>query len=277
MQPLLQGTSLVYSGSKISLDNSLKERINSLLKTETPYCDIIQRIEEVISEVLVVDLKYKMRGTMLVAHHKDQSEENDYWRVVMPKNSEIRRLVIVELHEIPFMAHPRVRKTISKVQNSFYWKGMASDIREFVEACPVCQLEKTDRTLTKGQLQSSKTPEAKWQEVSLDFITDLPGTQSGDTCILTVIDKATRMVHLIPCKETIDAIEIAELYWLHVCKLHDIPRCIYSDRGPQSCNRFWRALWDSFGTCLKLSRSYHPQSQGIVERMNSVVSQTCSV
>ena len=46
------------------------------------------------------DLKYKMRGTMLVAHHKEQSEENEYWRVVMPENSEIRRVVIAELHEI---------------------------------------------------------------------------------------------------------------------------------------------------------------------------------
>ena len=135
---------------------------------------------------------------------------------------------------------------------------MASDIREFVEAYPVCQLEKTDHTLTKGQLQSSRIPEAKWQEISLDFITDLPRTQSGDTYILTVIDKATRMVHLIPCRETIDAIKTTELYWTHVGKLHGIPRCIYSNRGPQFCNRFWRALWDSFGTSLKFSSAYHP-------------------
>ena len=68
----------MYSGSKILLDNSLKERINSLLKTETPYCDIIQRIEEGTSEVLVGDIKYKIRGTMLVVRHKDQSEESEY-------------------------------------------------------------------------------------------------------------------------------------------------------------------------------------------------------
>ena len=135
---------------------------------------------------------------------------------------------------------------------------MASDIREFVEACPVCQLEKTDHTLTKGQLQSSKVREAKWQEVSLDFITDLPRTQSGDTCILTVIDKATRMVHLIPCRETIDVVKTTELYWTHTRKFHGIPRCIYSDRGLQFCNRFWRGLWESFGTILKFSSGYHP-------------------
>ena len=49
--------------------------------------------------------------------------------------------MIAELHEIPFMADPGISRTVSKVRNSFYWKGMASDIREFSEACPVCQLE----------------------------------------------------------------------------------------------------------------------------------------
>ena len=75
------------------------------------------------------DLEYKMRGKMLVVHNKDQSEEKEYWRVVMPESSEIRRLMIAELHEIPFMAHPGVGRTVSKVRNSFYWKDMASDIR----------------------------------------------------------------------------------------------------------------------------------------------------
>ena len=101
------------------MDNSLKERINSLLKIETPYCDIIQRIEEGTSEVSVGDIKYEIRGTMLVAHHKDQSEESEFWRVVMPESSGIRRLVIGELHELPFMAHPRISRTVSKVRNSF--------------------------------------------------------------------------------------------------------------------------------------------------------------
>ena len=264
----------VFSNSTISLDDSLKQKINSLLRTETPYDFIIERIERGINEVLQNEVKYKMKGNMLVAHHKEQNEESQYWRMVLPDSSEIRNLVIAELHAIPFMAHPGISRTVNKVRSSFFWKGMAGDVRAFVEACPVCQLEKTDHTLSKGQLQSSKIPEVKWQEVSLDFITDLPRMQSGDTCILTVIDKATRMVHLIPCKETVDAAKTAELFWHHVGKLHGIPRCIYSDRGPQFNSRFWRALWDSFGTSLRFSSAYHPQTQGMVERMNSVVSQT---
>ena len=49
----------------------MKEQITSLLKAETPHCDIIQRIEERALEVLVGDIKCKIRGTMLVAHDKD--------------------------------------------------------------------------------------------------------------------------------------------------------------------------------------------------------------
>ena len=82
------------------------------------------------------------------------------------------------------------------------------------------------------------------------------------------------MVHLIPYRKAIDVVKIAELYWTHVGKLHGMPRSIHSDRGPQFCNRFWTALWDSFGTRLKFSSAYHPQSQGMVKGMNSVVCQT---
>ena len=90
---------------------------------------------------------------------------------------------------------------------------MAGDIREFVDSCPTYQLEKTDHTQRKGSLQSLAIPEAKWQEVSVDFITDLPTAVEGEDSIMTVVDRATKMVHLIPCKKTTIAGEAARLYW----------------------------------------------------------------
>ena len=89
---------------------------------------------------------------------------------------------------------------------------MTGNICEFVESCPVCQTEKTDNTLSRGMLQSTEIPEKKWSEVSLDFITDLPVTKNKKDAILTVVDKATRMVHLIPCKKSITAAETAKLF-----------------------------------------------------------------
>ena len=89
--------------------------------------------------------------------------------------------------------------------------------------------------------------------------------------ILTVIDKATRVVHLIPCKESITIAETAKLYWDQVVNLHGVPRILCSDRGTQFTSQFWKALWRLTGTQLLYSTAYHPQTQGVVERMNAVV------
>jgi hypothetical protein len=40
------------------------------------------------------------------------------------------------------------------------------------------------------------------------------------------------MCHLIPCKESIDAIETADLFLRNIVKHHGIPFDIVSDRGP---------------------------------------------
>ena len=207
-------------------------------------------------------------------HVTRQPEDVQYWRMVVPDDLEVKSLLVSELHSVPYAAHPGVQRTIDKVRRYFWWKGMAGDIREFVEACPTCQLEKTDHTMKKGSLQSLAIPEAKWQEVSVDFVTDLPTTSSGEDSIMTVVDRATKMVHLIPCTKTTTAGEAARLYWQHVVRLHGVPRAIHTNRGAQFVGRWWREIWTLLGTKLRYGTAYHPQSQGQVERMNAVVSQT---
>lgn len=44
----------------------------------------------------------------------------------------------------------------------------------------------------------------------------------------------------------------------------------------EECNfvsKFWKELWGLMGTSLRYSTAYHPQTQGIVERMNAIVGQ----
>ena len=218
--------------------------------------------------------KYRKQKNLLMIHVTGQPEDVQYWRVVVPDDLDVKSLLVSELHSVPYAAHPGVQRTIGKVRRYFWWKGMAGDIREYVESCPTCQLEKTDHTLKKGNLQSLAIPEAKWQEVSVDFVTDLPTASDGEDSIMTVVDRATKMVHLIPCKKTTTAGEAARLYWQHVVRLHGVPRAIHTDRGAQFIGRWWREIWTLLGTKLRYGTAYHPQSQGQVERMNAVVSQT---
>ena len=131
-------------------------------------------------------------------------------------------------------------------------------------------MEKSEHQVARGKLQSTQIPEEKWKEISIDFITDLSVTSSNKDAILTIVDKATRMVHLVPCRKNITAVATARLLWNNVVRLHGVPRAISLDRGSQFNANSWRELWRLTGTKLKFSSAYHPQTQGVVERMNAV-------
>ena len=259
--------------SGVILDVQFKKEVHSLLEKESPYMEILAELGEGRVEIKKNKEKFKIKRGMLVIHRDDQDTDLDYWRMIIPDSTSVKNFVVTEMHAVPYSIHPGVQRTLQKVRRHFYWKGMTGDIREYVESCPICQVEKADHTLARGKLQSTNIPDKKWSEVSLDFITDLPTTRSKKDSILTVVDKATRMVHLIPCKKSITAAETAKIFWDNIVKLHGIPAVLYSDRGTQFTSNFWRSLWDLTGTQLRFSTAYHPQTQGVVERMNSVVGQ----
>ena len=104
-------------------------------------------------------------------------------------------------------------------------------------------------------------------------MTDLPKSSRNRDSILLVVNKATKMVHMAPCSKDINATNNARLLWNTVVKLHGVPRVIYNDRGSQFTAESWRELWRLIGTKLAYSTTYHPQTQGVVERMNSVIEQ----
>ena len=174
---------------------------------------------------------------ILAAHSHHQDAELDFWRIVVASDSNTKEKIMQELHSTPYSAHPGIQRTLGKVRRSFFWKGMMRDISNFVENCPVCQMEKSDHTLSKGKLQSTQIPETKWSEISIHFVTDLPKSSRNRDSILVVVDKATKMVHLAPCSKGINATDTARLLWNTVVKLHGAPRVIYSDGGVSSLLR----------------------------------------
>ena len=65
----------------------------------------------------------------------------------------------------------------------------------------------------------------------MDFVTDLPLSANKREKILVTVDKATRMVHLAPCRKNITATGTAQLLWDTIIRYHRIPRVILSDSG----------------------------------------------
>ena len=60
--------------------------------------------------------------------------------------------------------------------------------------------------------------------------------------------------------------KLVELYIKEVIRLHGIPSSIVSDRDPRFTSQFWTSIHEALGTKLKLSSTYHPQTNGQTER-----------
>jgi transposase InsO family protein len=50
-----------------------------------------------------------------------------------------------------------------------------------------------------------------------------------------------------------------------------MPKTIVSERDPNFTSKFWKGLFKGFGTNLNLSTTYHPKSNGKIERVNQVI------
>ncbi|MBW0584944.1 hypothetical protein O181_124659 [Austropuccinia psidii MF-1] len=57
------------------------------------------------------------------------------------------------------------------------------------------------------------------------------------------------------------------LFWNTIIATCGVPKIIISDRNPKLKSEFWTKLYDMLGTKLAFSTAYHPQTDGLAERM----------
>jgi len=145
---------------------------------------------------------------------------------------------------------------------------MYEEIKHYVSTCTKCQQNKASHEHPQGLLQPLPVPERRWQQVTMDFITQLPMTKSGHDAIVVFVDKLSKMVHIVPTTTTVDAPQVAKIFMREVIRLHGVPESIVSDRDTRFTSSFWQELWKMLGTKLAMSTAYHPQSEGQTERAN---------
>ncbi|PIL23014.1 hypothetical protein GSI_14321 [Ganoderma sinense ZZ0214-1] len=186
----------------------------------------------------------------------------------------LREVLIRHAHSI--LAHLRSRKTLEYLRSEVWWPEMVGDTTEYCKTCGVCATTKSVPARPLGLLCPLQVPRRPWQYVGIDFVGPLPGSSNrhGEfDMICVIIDLLTSMVHLVPTKQTYGAVEMAEVVFEHVYKLHGLPERIISDRDSLFTSTFWRALHERLGTELRLSSSYHPQTDGATKRANRTMTQ----
>jgi transposase InsO family protein len=188
-------------------------------------------------------------------------------RVWLGANETLQLQVIRALHDSPMGAHSGFPVTYRRIKQLFAWARMKTQIKSYVMNCAVCQQAKPDRNRYPGLLQPLPVPEHAWQIVSMDFIEGLPRSGGANT-VLVVVDLFFKYAHFIPLSHPFTALKVAQLFVDSVYRLHGLPHSIVSDRDQIFTSKLWQELFRLAGTTLRMSSSYHPQTDGQTERVN---------
>lgn len=186
-------------------------------------------------------------------------------RLCIPKG-ETRRQVLHDSHESVIGGHRGYRKTLKKIMEHFYWPKMSQEIQEYIKMCEKCQKAKSSTQRPLGSLRPFPPPRKKWEEISMDFIFELPKTKNSKTAILVVVDKLCKRAHFIPLESNHTAKDTAIVFYKEIYKKHGLPRKIISDRDSRFTSTFWTELMKLFKIKLILSTAFHPQTDGQSER-----------
>ena len=187
-------------------------------------------------------------------------------KLCVPRCS-MRDLLVLESYCGSLMGHFGVHKTYDTLFEHFYWPSMRKDVEKVCASCIACRQAKS-KSMAHGLYMPLPVPSSPWMDISMDFVLGLPRTRRGRDSIFVVVDRFSKMAHFIPCHKTDDAINVADLFFREVVRLHGVPRTIVSDRDAKYLSHFWKVLWGKLGTKLLYSTTCHPQTDGQTEVVN---------
>ena len=189
-------------------------------------------------------------------------------RLCIPRDPEIQAALLEEHHDSAVAGHLGRDKTYELLARHYFWPGLNAAVRDYVKTCPSCQRNKPSNQSPAGLLQPLPTPEFRWQQITMDLITQLPKTPRGCDAIVTFTDRLSKRILVAATTTDVDAPGVARVFFDTVFRHHGLPTTIISDRDPRFISNFWRSLFKLCGTRLGMSTSFHPETDGQSERTN---------
>ncbi|XP_032418982.1 protein NYNRIN-like [Xiphophorus hellerii] len=156
---------------------------------------------------------------------------------------------------------------IGQVHQYYKTYGFISFSKTFCRACLICAKHNSQGNLRprRGRFPNPQYP---FQTIHMDFI-ELNKSEGKKYC-LVIIDAFSKWIELFPTKNP-DALTVAKALCKDIIPRYGIPEKIYSDNGTHFVNQIIKKIGTMFHMDLKNHCAYHPQSAGLIERMNSTI------
>ncbi|MBW0477289.1 hypothetical protein O181_017004 [Austropuccinia psidii MF-1] len=166
------------------------------------------------------------------------------------------------------MGHMSEDRTKERVASTAWWWKWEKELCEYIKTFERCQKANRKHGKKYGLLQHMEEPKHPWETINMDWVTGLVlgGKENFNSC-LVIVDRYSKSVRCLPSYKEDTAMDTALLFWNNIIATCGVPKISISDRDPKFKSEIWTNLYDMLGTKLAFSTAYHPQTDGLAERM----------
>ena len=230
--------------------------------------------EKEMSERIVLEsARYDLIDDVL---HSENPATPGRWCIVVPRD--LRPSLLKEAHAGCYAGHFSEKKVYDRLRRYYWWKGMRSDVRHFCRGCLPCEARKGPGRSTRPPLQPIPVG-GPFHRVGVDVL-QLPLTRNGNSYVVVFLDYLTKWAEAFAVPDQ-QAETIACLLTEHVISRHGVPEELLSDRGTNFLSDLIAEICKVLGMKKINTSSYHPQTDGLVEKFNStlinMIAKSCEI
>ncbi|UYV69327.1 K02A2.6-like, partial [Cordylochernes scorpioides] len=200
--------------------------------------------------------------------HRDliMVKHNGVLKTVVPES--FQEEILKEYHDNH--SHPSINKTVRLITPFYWWPNAIRCIKDYVRSCKICQITKCSHKPFIGEYVAPNSDLKPLELISMDTI--VLGSAANETkhkYIQVIIDHLTRFVWAFP---TVTNTSQAVIQCLDkINKTVPQIKCILTENGKNFTSKEFNKFLNEHQVQHTYSTPYHPQSNGLCEKMNDTI------
>jgi hypothetical protein len=180
------------------------------------------------------------------------------------------KVLLAQTHSGVCGGHIGSRTLTAKVlMQGFYWPLIIDDASKFVTTCQACQ-KFSPNSKAPSQPSQLITPSWPLQRWGIDIVGSLTTTQENYKYAVVAVKYFTKWIEVKPLVN-IAAAGLKRFFWQNIIYCFRVPKKIIVDNAKQFDCHIFKDFYHQMGVEAAFTSVYHPQSNGVVEKANTLI------
>lgn len=204
-----------------------------------------------------------------------EAKRGNQRKAVVPAH--LQEKILRDTHSGKMAGHFSGNRLFTTLSRHWWWETLYRDCVAFCKNCAVCVVVSGSGRIQRPPLHPIPV-QKPFQIIGVDIM-ELPITENGNKYVIVFQDFLTKwpMVFAAPDQKSV---RIVRLLAEEVVPLFGVPDALLSDRGTNLLSHLMRDVCQLLGVTKLNTTAYHPQCDGMVERLNrtlkTMLRKTCA-